>query len=1138
MSVTQVCKLKASSLEGSRLSRLGRRVPRAMDFAGRFVLLLVFASVLLGSLDASSIQAQPSALGAFEIRRFGPEDYDAHLQNWVVSQDYRGFIYAANSWGILEYDGIRWRLIDPGVSTFFPAMEVHANRIYLGGNEQFGYLAPDSIGSWAYRSLSDLLMPWQGKPVRIRTIHSTSRGAFFLGERQSFFWDDRTVKPIPFQRPVASSFMIGDTLYVGFETGGMAYLADDLPVQVPLGREWERMTVVTAAARPDAALVVLTSAGIQVCERQDFSGCRVLSEDSRRVLAGKSVRDLVLLNNGWIAVATGDSGIITFDEHGAFQRVIDATQGLPSIDVKDLHVDQMGGLWAGLSNGLVRIDIDLSTTFYGEEQGLRGKVVVAMALFGNQLYVTTDDGVYRLSTPEPDRMEALEPVTGLSSACYRIAAGNDALFLGCEDGLYRVTGDEATRLFALPEMPRTIYPSPFDPGRVYIGLSQTVVIGVRTSDGWSAEQFPLDTPDRVSRIYQEDERTLWLGTHSHGVASVELDDAGEPASLERYGETEGLPQGLVTPFDLGGTTAFLMGSDASGLYKMVESTAGVRFVADVRFSEAFNESDMQTTWIQKDVRGHYWLAGQARLVEMIPADDGGYTFNPLPALQRRMYRQKLVNILAGPDGILWSSWVGRLVRHDPSVSSDPVSISPVTIRSLRAQERVLFDGIEHDGLHDLSIDHDVGRIRIDYASVDLSDIGGIEYRSLLEGLEDDWSLWGGETYREFTNLGAATYTFRVQARDPYGRMGEASSITFTVLPAWYQTSWAYFLWIMLLSFGLALLMHTYNRFHMSRLKEQNAELESEVALRTLQIREKQAELEKVNGELNTLNERLRGAYRVAGDKNKELRKKNQALLIVNKALNDRSEELREALEENKEILGITAHDLKNPLSGIIGMAEIILYDAQSMEPKAYREESVINTRMMKDQAEMMLQIIKDLLDKYRSGTQEDLRFERTNLSDLVESVLPWNSRRANEKNIRIHFERGEGFEADVDVSAIQRAIDNLVSNAVKYNYPGGNVYVGLQRNGERIRFTVRDEGQGLTEEDKKKVFGKLQRLSARPTGGEYSTGLGLYIVKQLIEHHKGRVGVESKFGEGATFWFELPIIKSSVISQRINSLRN
>ncbi len=110
-------------------------------------------------------------------------------------------------------------------------------------------------------------------------------------------------------------------------------------------------------------------------------------------------------------------------------------------------------------------------------------------------------------------------------------------------------------------------------------------------------------------------------------------------------------------------------------------------------------------------------------------------------------------------------------------------------------------------------------------------------------------------------------------------------------------------------------------------------------------------------------------------------------------------------------------------------------------------------------------------------------------------------------------------------------MDNLVSNAIKYSPLGKTIWVTVQRQGPIVQFRVRDEGPGLTDDDKKKLFGKFQRLSALPTDNESSTGLGLSIVKQIVEMHNGQVWAESEAGQGSTFIIELTSAEAAQLSE-------
>jgi signal transduction histidine kinase len=127
------------------------------------------------------------------------------------------------------------------------------------------------------------------------------------------------------------------------------------------------------------------------------------------------------------------------------------------------------------------------------------------------------------------------------------------------------------------------------------------------------------------------------------------------------------------------------------------------------------------------------------------------------------------------------------------------------------------------------------------------------------------------------------------------------------------------------------------------------------------------------------------------------------------------------------------------------------------------------------------------------------------------------------KKLRIHATVEEGCVVEGDESWLQQVIENLLGNAIKYSPHLRSIWLDVGKVPGKVRIKVRDEGPGLTDEDKTRLFGRFQRLSARPTGGESSTGLGLSIVRRLVEGHGGRVWAESEGrGRGATFFAELP----------------
>ncbi|RMH70376.1 MAG: PAS domain S-box protein [Gemmatimonadetes bacterium] len=232
--------------------------------------------------------------------------------------------------------------------------------------------------------------------------------------------------------------------------------------------------------------------------------------------------------------------------------------------------------------------------------------------------------------------------------------------------------------------------------------------------------------------------------------------------------------------------------------------------------------------------------------------------------------------------------------------------------------------------------------------------------------------------------------------------------------------------------------------------------------------------------------------------------------------------LEELNQEKTEILGIVSHDLKNPLTTIIGNAQMVTQ--LGLEP--FTAEDLLSMfRDIEITGKRMFNLIENLLDLNRleSGNLK-LELETTDLRELVQYVVSNHQVAAQQKSIELHLELpSQPLEIYTDPDAVVQILDNLISNAIKYSPPGKNVFIRSLYHSERIRCEIQDEGQGLTETDMRQLFGKFARLSAQPTGGEHSTGLGLSIVKKLTESLHGTVWAESAGkDQGSTFILELP----------------
>ncbi len=263
--------------------------------------------------------------------------------------------------------------------------------------------------------------------------------------------------------------------------------------------------------------------------------------------------------------------------------------------------------------------------------------------------------------------------------------------------------------------------------------------------------------------------------------------------------------------------------------------------------------------------------------------------------------------------------------------------------------------------------------------------------------------------------------------------------------------------------------------------------------------------------------------------NQEIIRRQTAILAENNTELTLKNARLEVLDlEKTELMGIAAHDLKNPITGILLATGIIrhrLQDLQKQYVLAGMEKVIGKLTDIDGIAERMLDIINKLLNvnKIESGTLTIQNVEFS-LGTIVEAVVDFYAEHARPKNIVLRLEnKASDAQIHADPQFVQEIIENLVSNAVKYSPPDLPIDVRLLVRESTVRFEVQDYGPGLSREDKTRLFGKFARLSARPTAGENSTGLGLSIVKKLTEAMNGHVWCESELGKGATFIVELPI---------------
>lgn len=302
-----------------------------------------------------------------------------------------------------------------------------------------------------------------------------------------------------------------------------------------------------------------------------------------------------------------------------------------------------------------------------------------------------------------------------------------------------------------------------------------------------------------------------------------------------------------------------------------------------------------------------------------------------------------------------------------------------------------------------------------------------------------------------------------------------------------------------------------------------------------EISEKNKELQQQKEQISEQAENIKAAHKEILEKNKELETQKEAILdqaeylyeanqTISKMHAEVQKQKEEILQKNEELIhinheknnliGIVAHDLKSPLNQIKGLINIV-----KMSLKDDNEEMGEYLNLIQNSVSRLSDMIGKILDLEAVESKKiNLEFEKLDLSKQLQEITKRYIIESDQKSIKIHQKIEKDIYANLDKNYFDQVMENLLSNAIKFSPTNKKIYVKLKAENGNAVCEIKDEGPGLTEDDKKKIFSKYQKLSARPTANETSSGLGLSIVKKYVEAMDGKIWCESESGNGASFF--------------------
>jgi signal transduction histidine kinase/DNA-binding NarL/FixJ family response regulator len=589
-----------------------------------------------------------------------------------------------------------------------------------------------------------------------------------------------------------------------------------------------------------------------------------------------------------------------------------------------------------------------------------------------------------------------------------------------------------------------------------------------------------------------------VGTFKKGVLNVEFPIPGEISRyvVTRYDTARGLPPGEVNVFKANGHVIFA--SIKKGIFRFDEKTG--RFISDAVLGREYagGEKGKGVYRIAEDRHQYIWFqsASDGKNLQAIPQGDGTFKLNKKPFL--RIPKARLNSIYPDPGGgIMWFAGDDGLIRYDTKLEKNYNIKFQTLIRQVQVNEKPVFNGSKNEtdqassSKHPFIIAYKDRNLSFKFAAPFFEGEHKTRYQFMLKGYDDHWSEWSPETKKDYTNLDAGLYTFRVKAKNVYNNLSPEAVFKFKILLPWYRTWWAF------LSYALILFMLTYlitKWWRAIKLEHEKQRLEQIVEERTREIQEK------------------------------------------NQQLKEQSEKLTEVDKVKSRFFANISHEFRTPLTLITGPLEQMLSDCHD------KKQQKQLTLMLRN-SQRLLGLINQLLElsKFESGTMK-LQTGRQNIITFLKGIVASFDPVATKNDLDLTFlSEEEDITLYFDPGKLEEVIFNLLANAIKFTPPGGKitVYAAPIPAGEEnfpagaLEISVYDTGPGIPREQLTHIFDRFYQSDSTYEHHQKGSGIGLSIAKELVELHHGEIDVHTREDRGTEFIIRLPMGDSHLKPEEI-----
>jgi serine phosphatase RsbU (regulator of sigma subunit) len=799
------------------------------------------------------------------IQQFTPRQY-GQLQtpeNWAVAEDMLGRMYFGNANGVLEYDGETWDFVKVKEGAFVVSLASGRNDyVFVGTEGDFGYIHPMPNGKVEYKSMLPLLendIPDFGLIWRIWASDSL---VIFQSEEAIFYYDYKDITTFLPETSFHLSFQSGSEVYVRQRDKGIYSVSRAGLKRVFTSPLVDSEGVFGWFKNKDEYSAVIYEMGFARFK----SNGELISINTSPLYSDSRLTFAVELTNEEVAIGTADKGVIIANKRGDVLHRINQSIGINGEHIKSIYQDKRGNLWLAMETGIAWVNYSSSIHVYDKSSGLEGSVECFITTPGSIKLCGTSAGLYILDKSKNHFIKI-----GSTSAVWQLFTFNENI-LACTDlGVFQInekqlldnnqikvapsTEDYLKRLSRIP----MFHIEPMGDGH-FVGAGPHGIYLLNNQFSIVKNQ-PVSL-NRVSGILK-DNNHFWIGTLGQGCIRVKINSLNHDWSFDIYTASDGLNDEWVKPVTFESKTVFLT---LKGLQYFVNEDEVRNSLPDsLKGNPSFDRGFFDASLLSGSSYNNAFTVLKKNNAETWLCVDNKISYFT-ESVEKQIKRPFLgfdlsrINDIHFDQHGTWICATEGLVFYTPKKTPE-IRFKSLINRILVGKDSVLnytpdfdyfsFGYVEQDFTH-APIAYGFNSINFGFSALSVENGFELEYSFILEGHDEVWSDWTTIPEIKFNNLHEGNYTFRVKARNIYGDESEEAVLHFSILPPWYRTSYAYFLYVVLLIFALIIA----SWFSARRLKAQNKKLEGIVEERTREVVKQKDALKQQNEQIQHQNKEI------------------------------------------------------------------------------------------------------------------------------------------------------------------------------------------------------------------------------------------------------------------------------------------